>query len=194
MSQPEPFGDDWTLEVAAAVLSGTMPKETVQLDELVYRLGVLRQRLAPRTPEPEEGETARCTCEWLHPVDGSVDPTWPAVMDPRCHVHAGHDYNGLATPRARSSHPKTRDGERIEGWQPIETAPRDGTAILVHSRAGWIGSVSWWSDEDRDEEFDDSCFQDEHGEPVEPADLTHWMPLPPAPPATSESGQGGTTT
>jgi hypothetical protein len=68
------------------------------------------------------------------------------------------------------------------GWQPIETAPKDGTAILGF----WAGDVinernyaltlyrtgSWW-DADRGRE--------EYGEP------THWMPLP-APPTGGGSG------
>lgn len=66
-------------------------------------------------------------------------------------------------------------------WQPIETAPRDGTAIFafwapasgkVH--AGCFGVTefdtvrSWVNPEDSDDEY------------CEP---THWMPLPPVPDA-----------
>lgn len=29
----------------------------------------------------------RCTCEWAHPVDGSLDAAWPAEIDPGCLVH-----------------------------------------------------------------------------------------------------------
>jgi hypothetical protein len=37
---------------------------------------------------PEDTESIRCRCEWLHPVDGSVDARWPAELDPACPVHA----------------------------------------------------------------------------------------------------------
>ena len=60
-------------------------------------------------------------------------------------------------------------------WQPIETAPKDKTDILVLSEgrvveAYWEGSRSrgYW----------DSFFQSYESESLEP---THWMPLP-APP------------
>jgi hypothetical protein len=59
---------------------------------------------------------------------------------------------------------------RVAGWQPIETAPQDGTVIMIHvtakpnlppytCRADDYWNGAWW---------------------LETA--THWMPLP-APPA-----------
>ena len=74
---------------------------------------------------------------------------------------------------------------RNDGWKPIETAPRDGTAILAYaSRAAAEGKlersqgmkVTWWrSNRERDGftgwgEFNDAFW---------PA--THWMPLPKPP-------------
>jgi len=57
-------------------------------------------------------------------------------------------------------------------WQPIETAPRDGTAVLVYDdgffqtaawyvglrRAGWTNAADSWL-----------------------GDVTHWMPIPDGP-------------
>ena len=77
-------------------------------------------------------------------------------------------------------------------WKPIETAPRDGTRIIVYSTYStesgvgggmdgpWVGEVFWqdgWYNEDKsgwmiancDEEY--GCF----------VVATHWMPLPPPP-------------
>ena len=63
----------------------------------------------------------------------------------------------------------------LSAWQPIETAPRDGTEILV-----WNGSerqILWWSDP-----LNGWTFNDEW-EVLEDL-LTHWQPLPSPPPIT----------
>ena len=69
-------------------------------------------------------------------------------------------------------------------WQPIETAPKDGTKVLLHCVGGgpftpceWIedgliseeGFWSWW-------QADPVFF-------VEVKNPTHWMPLPEPPQA-----------
>lgn len=65
-------------------------------------------------------------------------------------------------------------------WQPIETFPKDGTAVMV-----WNGSsraLAWWK-----EYYDGSVAiqrQNLVGEPVGIGILdpeTHWMPLPSPP-------------
>ena len=51
-------------------------------------------------------------------------------------------------------------------WQPIETAPRDGTRVLVYERDAALGAISLnWVDQD-------GWWL---GHP------THWMPLPTPP-------------
>ena len=54
-------------------------------------------------------------------------------------------------------------------WPPIETAPRDGTEVLIYDGTDKI--VVYYS-----EMY--SCFMDRHGDRHEP---TIWHPLPPAP-------------
>ena len=85
-------------------------------------------------------------------------------------------------------------------WQPIETAPRDGTSLLLWTRAGVM--VGWW-DEGSEDHAPDSPGHDpgwfagsgddaampgrspEHGfHAYHYAALnqpTHWMPLPEPP-------------
>jgi hypothetical protein len=71
------------------------------------------------------------------------------------------------------------DGSRAQSvsWQPIETAPKDGTQILAfaHERRGYFGVAQWAEAQ--------PAFKDVAGwfwdYAIRP---THWMPLP-APPA-----------
>lgn len=61
-------------------------------------------------------------------------------------------------------------------WQPIETAPRDGSKVLAYD-PGWCGGTMaiarWWDGEFRTGNLP--------GEEMYP---THWMPLPPPPDGT----------
>jgi hypothetical protein len=68
-------------------------------------------------------------------------------------------------------------------WQAIETAPKDGTWVLVVI-AGYVPSVAHWDADHADwltglpEDVSDEMWQ----EFIEPEyKPTHWMPLPEAP-------------
>lgn len=82
-------------------------------------------------------------------------------------------------------------------WQPIEIAPRDGTAVLV-MRDIWPGTdtgqaetccghntyvAEWWSNEPDGNGGKGAwiCYMDSTQEPRCPVDPTHWMPLPSPP-------------
>lgn len=61
-------------------------------------------------------------------------------------------------------------------WEPISTAPRDQTDILVaNSRAAYV--ASWWGDDDGEW----ICYMDAIVDPPCPINPTHWMPLPDLP-------------
>lgn len=64
------------------------------------------------------------------------------------------------------------------GWRPIETAPKDGTAVLV-SEGRFCHCVEW------NEEFDWWAVDDNKLGPfrLRGAAPTHWMPPPPPPEA-----------
>jgi hypothetical protein len=79
-------------------------------------------------------------------------------------------------------------------WQPIETAPRDATAVLVMSD-NWPGTKSgraekcnghntyvaqWWAGENHGAGAW-ICYMDMVRDPDCPITPTHWMPLPPPP-------------
>lgn len=65
--------------------------------------------------------------------------------------------------------------ERTPQWQPIESAPKDGTRILgVNEEFGTV-RVTWW------DEAHQSFASFALG-------LTHWMPLPPSPVSPAPNG------
>lgn len=55
-------------------------------------------------------------------------------------------------------------------WQPIGTAPRDGTPVDLWHKAGFRQTETWW-------DADDECWSSANDD----SDFTHWMPLPPPP-------------
>lgn len=72
----------------------------------------------------------------------------------------------------------------LAGWQPIASAPRDGTMIRFFYDDG-VQSERYWN----------SGWCKDVGWPVAYnyrfANPTHWMPLPPAPEPTPESASVG---
>lgn len=80
------------------------------------------------------------------------------------------------------------------GWRPIETAPKDGTDIILHS-PGRTTIGHWTTDEEcrvdigdcggechcREYEFIDPSWVSWDGGFTEEHPPTHWMPLPPTP-------------
>ncbi len=71
-----------------------------------------------------------------------------------------------------------------EGWKPIETAPRDGTPILLFARGlhaqASIRLVGWWA---YGHGWIEAAFAPNHPTGVVPS---HWMPLPAAPAAPKD--------
>jgi hypothetical protein len=68
---------------------------------------------------------------------------------------------------------------REREWQPIETAPKDGTEVLIfdaNAKKGYVGdtpNVAYW-DDSREAGWWGS-YETEQTRPHTP---THWMPLP----------------
>ena len=76
------------------------------------------------------------------------------------------------------------------GWRPIETAPRDGTSIILYTDernarpyltslviAGWNSGCSFWANGHAETGWSEDHF-------------THWMPCPPGPGDTGKKGEG----
>jgi len=68
-------------------------------------------------------------------------------------------------------------------WQPIETAPKDGTRILAYGKHGLDVDEQKWATvvwQDYSKGF--VCDPNEATEyDPEVSNITHWMPLPPCP-------------
>jgi hypothetical protein len=61
----------------------------------------------------------------------------------------------------------------MTGWQPIETAPTDGTRVMLCAgRWHYLAGVQWEDDDGRPVWFGGDVVVD---------DPTHWMPLPALP-------------
>ncbi len=65
-------------------------------------------------------------------------------------------------------------GANVRGWMPIETAPKDGTAILVYTQHDNFYVVSY------DDVFS-APWRVRNDAGLNERALTHWMPLPEAP-------------
>lgn len=73
-----------------------------------------------------------------------------------------------------------------DAWQPIETAPKDGTEFLawVHTAAGGRVATVQWLDGQWVESYDLAGWMPEYGP-------THWRPLPDPPALSSLQGKLG---
>ena len=73
-------------------------------------------------------------------------------------------------------------------WQPIETAPKDGSSILVALKGGEVREAEWfvrWYNDPSKPGWMPANMDEEYGHYVEP---THWMPLPKPPQTVDETG------
>jgi hypothetical protein len=72
-------------------------------------------------------------------------------------------------------------------WKTIDSAPKDGTHVLLYSPDAMEPHVFlgyWIKDEEMEEPTPDGgAFWDSYGETIFPIDAaaTHWMPLPEVP-------------
>jgi hypothetical protein len=150
----------------------------------------------PEVLEAWERDEARPTCEQQKAIDAAVDAEGDRIAEGLTGLldYNVSDGNESADPldhiRDCIRHEllvrdeKIAEGEGARGWQPIATAPKDGTWILVwanHAGVEKRADVLHWSDE-----WDGSTFgwcNDEYMV----GGVTHWQPLPPPPTAASST-------
>lgn len=116
-----------------------------------------------------------------------------------CEVYDKNGEKVALTTRPELFRALERSSEQAaHGWQPIETAPRDGTQVLLWAEAWemtWgiqIGSFEgekWRTSEgtvdDNGPDFDPEADVDDDFDCDENAGPTHWMPLPAIPASVS---------
>ena len=73
---------------------------------------------------------------------------------------------------------RSRQAPQASGWQPIETAPKDGTEVWLGRKAKRNARHEGWRIPFC--HYQDGTWYDDEGLGI-PDDPTHWMPLPPAP-------------
>lgn len=64
----------------------------------------------------------------------------------------------------------------MSAWQPIDTAPKDGTWVLAYSPNGNWRRISWGKNR-----FNEACWTSVDWWFFEREEFTHWMPLPEPP-------------
>ncbi|WP_444551114.1 dATP/dGTP pyrophosphohydrolase domain-containing protein [Brucella vulpis] len=124
---------------------------------------------------------------WRH--GGSVDDLMPRLLakQQKNMARTWPDWRTMSEEQA-IEHDRSQDADagKVDGdrWQPIESAPKDGTIVLL----GWndpdineIGAVAGWYENGPA----DNYWYDQYHEPVT---ATHWMPLRPLPPAPASEG------
>jgi hypothetical protein len=120
-----------------------------------------------------------------HPIEvGEGDQPWEGDSCPS-ECERGHIYNGPVCPACPMEPDQplpSEQGALLPGWQPIETAPKDGTIIL----AGHETSVfdAYWDEREGGWADGATCGYDDDLITYSP---THWIPLP-APPSLPADG------
>ena len=121
---------------------------------------------------------------WLQSLHDFIRPRCPT--DPRHRIKGGTvtNVNGSSfcwhPDCIRANFDEFKSGARAtpSNWQPIETAPRDGTFVLTAS-LGWpVWLASWKSIRAGKREFVGWTRLERDGGDWQP---THWMPLPEPP-------------
>lgn len=92
----------------------------------------------------------------------------------------------VENPRSVAGSDSKTSGGDSEEWQPIETAPMDGTTVLIASTFR-VGESSYEVCLAQQDGYRANkgrpCWRSADGEKIFPGTITHWMPMPKPPEA-----------
>lgn len=130
--------------------------------------------------EPERGCVSREALEWVRSAYEHEGPY--TIWSMQVAYLAGRD---AATP--------LKPGDKLyaahvpSGWQPIETAPRDGTDIILGYERSHAEEGRWMADASRNHWGETGWFATSDDALCDhPSKPTHWQPLPPPPIAAAQ--------
>jgi hypothetical protein len=122
----------------------------------------------------EESEALRDRVQELEEALNEAD-TWICELLPA----SSNGGDRLEQLRSALSNPTPQPPRyTLDGWQDIETAPKDGTWIIIGHPEWRRSADGYWSDDFREWRF--SGYAPER-------QPTHWQPLPPAPQQKEEA-------
>lgn len=125
----------------------------------------------------EQREADEALCKRLDRNAGWRDERWRCITDPNLLAEAASRIRALSEALQEACH--ERDGLRVPEWQPIETAPKDGTDVLLW--AAVPGTKDYIAVSGYFDEMDDAwtgAINSIYGPFVNP---THWMRIPTPP-------------
>lgn len=144
------------------------------------------------------GNTPRAALEAaLHPAPEAASAGAAGEMVP-VHPEFPYQQEQSSKPASAPSPKGVSDGVR---WQPIETAPKDGTPVLAYREPSFYGRssplhfVAWnheanawiWPDDTYNPYIEDEYWEAYgSGDNFEDTKFTHWMPIPTPPVALSQ--------
>ena len=126
-------------------------------------------------PEMQHGQTRGQLTDRIAELEAQVDAGyetgWHALRQERDELKAAYKHT------VEDNEDLVRVLDAVK-WQPIETAPKDGSLVDMWHKNGFRVVETWWTD--------DKCWACV----MDDSDFTHWMPLPEPPKAIGEQEQG----
>lgn len=165
---------------AACVSQGAQGESTVSEDEWVHKLEkrveFLESLLPAERAAVPDVDRMRNALDWIaentvasHAFDDSL-----RII----HNVARNALSGAALTAA----PQPPEGARVvDGWQPIETAPKGGKDILIWNEASAMLQIALWVPTM-------GCWLTDEDHYVDSDELSHWHPLPAAPTLAGKEG------